>query len=231
LLAQAMIINAVVLFVVLESDLGPHRKVTRFRVIRPLVTACLLVPFFIKGLVTTGTGLILELVLAAAGIALGLVTAALMTVYRSPKTGKAVTRAGFAYGGLWTAVIGARAAFSYGSAHWFGPQLGRWMAHHSVTSSAITDGLIFMAVGMLLTRVIAMGLRAKNLPSTPHLHDELAAIDDPAPGAAAAGRQSSRPLQGLRRREEHVEVRQLSEVVAPRSANDGIAVDQKGRPR
>jgi hypothetical protein len=165
LLAQAMIINAVVLFVVLESDVGPHRKITRFRVIRPLVTACLIVPFFIKGAATSGTGLALELALAAAGIAFGLLTAALITVYRSPKTGKAVTRAGFAYAGLWTAVIGARAAFSYGSIHWFGSQLGRWMADNSVTSSTITDALIFMAVGMLLTRVIAMGVRAKNLPA------------------------------------------------------------------
>jgi hypothetical protein len=165
LLTQAMIINAVVLFVVLESDVGPHRKVTRFRVIRPLVTACLIVPFFIERAATTGTGLVLELALAAAGIAFGLLTAALMSVYRSPRTGKAVTRAGFAYASLWTAVIGARAAFSYGSVHWFGPQLGRWMAKNSVTSSAITDGLIFMAVGMLLTRVIAMGVRAKNLPA------------------------------------------------------------------
>jgi hypothetical protein len=166
-LTQAMIINAVVLFVVLESDVGPHRKVTRFRIIRPLVTACLIVPFFIKGAATTGTGLILELALAAAGITLGLLTATRMSVYRSPKTGRAVTRAGLAYAGLWTAVIGARAAFSYGSVHWFGSQLGRWMANHSVSSSAITDGLIFMAVGMLLTRVIAMGLRARNLPPRP----------------------------------------------------------------
>ena len=165
MLTQAMIINAVVLFVVLESDVGPHRKVTRFRVVRPLVTACLIVPFFIKGAATTGTGLILELALAAAGIAFGLLTTTLMSVYRSPKTGKPVTRAGLAYGGLWTAVIGARAAFSYGSLHWFGSQLGRWMADNSVTSSAITDALIFMAVGMLLTRVIAMGVRAKHLPN------------------------------------------------------------------
>jgi len=160
-----MIINPVVLFVVLESDLGPHRKITRFRVIRPLVSACLIVPLFIKGVSTTGTGLILELALAAAGITLGLATATLMSVYPSPKTGKAVTRAGFGYAGMWTAVIGARAAFSYGSVHWFGPQLGRWMANNSVTSSAITDALIFMAVAMLLTRVIAMGVRAKHLPA------------------------------------------------------------------
>jgi hypothetical protein len=166
-LTQALIINAVVLFVVLESDVGPHRKVTRFRVIRPLVTACLIVPFFIKGAATSGTGLILELALAAAGILFGLLTATLMTVYRSPTTGKAATRAGFAYASLWIAVIGARAAFSYGSVHWFGHQLQRWMADNSVTPSAITDALIFMAIGMLLTRVIAMGLRAKNLPSLP----------------------------------------------------------------
>lgn len=88
-----------------------------------------------------------------------------MSVYRSPKTGKAVTRAGLGYAALWTAVIGARAAFSYGSVHWFGPQLARWMAHHSVSSYAITDALIFMAVGMLLTRVITIAVRAKNLPA------------------------------------------------------------------
>ncbi len=165
MLTQAMIINAVVLFVVLESDVGPHRKVTRFRVIRPLVTACLILPFFIKGIATTGTGLTLELALAAAGVAFGLLATALMRVYRSPTTSKAVTRAGWAYAAVWTAVIGARAAFSYGSVHWFGPQLERWMANNSISSSAITDALIFMAVGMLLTRVIAMGVRAKNLPA------------------------------------------------------------------
>jgi Kef-type K+ transport system membrane component KefB len=86
-----------------------------------------------------------------------------MTVYRSPKTGKPVSRAGFAYGALWTVVIGARAAFSYGSLHWFAPQLGRWMAQHSVTSAAITDALILMAVTMLLTRVLGLGVRAAKL--------------------------------------------------------------------
>ena len=34
-LGQAMLINALVLFAVLEADLGPHRKVGAFRVLRP----------------------------------------------------------------------------------------------------------------------------------------------------------------------------------------------------
>jgi hypothetical protein len=157
---QALIINAVVLFVVLESDLGPHRKVTWFRVARPLITALLIVPFFIKGLATSGTGLSLEIILTAAGLAAGLTTTMFMRVYRSPKTARPVTRAGFPYAVLWTIMIAARSAFSYGSAHWFGPSLNHWMLHHHVTSAAITDALIFMALAMVLTRVIAMGLRA-----------------------------------------------------------------------
>ena len=166
MLTQALIINAVVLIVVLESDLGPHRKVTWFRVVRPLITALLIIPFFLKGAATSGTGLTLEVVLAAAGLAAGLITTLLMRVDRSPKTGRPVTRAGAPYALVWTLVIAARSAFSYGSVHWFGPSLNRWMLHHHVTSAALTDALIFMALVMLLTRVITMGIRAARLRQT-----------------------------------------------------------------
>ena len=37
--AQALLINAIVLFVVLEADIGPHRKIGWFRIARPLVLA------------------------------------------------------------------------------------------------------------------------------------------------------------------------------------------------
>jgi hypothetical protein len=95
-------------------------------------------------------------------VAFGLSTAALLCVWQ-PEDGKPATRAGVGYTGLWMAVIAARAAVSYGCVHRFGTQLGRWMANHSVTSAAITDALIFIAIGMLLTRVITTGMRAKNL--------------------------------------------------------------------
>jgi hypothetical protein len=164
LLTQALIINAVVLFVVLKSDLGPRRTVTKFRVLRPLVVAGAIVPLFIKHPQTSGTGLTLEIVAVAAGVTLGLLTAILMRVYRSPDTGEPVTCAGFGYAALWTAVIGARAAFSYGSVHWFSRPLGSWLTQHSVAPPAITDALIFMAVAMVLTRVIQIAARSLYLP-------------------------------------------------------------------
>jgi hypothetical protein len=86
-----------------------------------------------------------------------------MTVYRSPKTAQPVSRVGLAYAALWTSVIGARAAFSYGSTHWFSHSLTTWMTNHSVTSAAITDALIFMAVTMMLTRTIGLAVRTANL--------------------------------------------------------------------
>ncbi|MCU1492776.1 MAG: hypothetical protein JWO62_540 [Acidimicrobiaceae bacterium] len=163
MLEQAMIINAVVLFAVLEADVGPHRKVTKFRVVRPIVVAAVIVPLYFKGLATHGTGLVLELALASAGILLGLAATVLMTVYRSPRTQKPVSRAGWAYAVLWIVVIGARASFSYGSVHWFGTQLGHWMTRHTITQDALTDALILMAIAMLLTRTLGMAIRALHL--------------------------------------------------------------------
>jgi hypothetical protein len=161
---QALLINVIVLFVVLEADIGPHRKIGWFRIARPLVLAGVIVPIYLKSLTTHGTGLYLELAGTAAGILLGLMATGLMKVYRSPKTSRPASRAGFGYAILWIIIIGARSAFSYGSAHWFGPQLGTWMTAHHVVSAAITDTLLLMALAMLLTRTLGLAARAHALP-------------------------------------------------------------------
>lgn len=162
-----LIIDALILAAVLEADLGAHRKIGRLRILRPLLLAGVIIPLYLKTVTTTGAGLSLEIALGAAGLVLGIVATMLMSVYRSPVTGKPVSRTGFAYGALWTVVIGARAAFSYGSTHWFGPQLGGWMTRNAVTTGAITDALIFMAVAMLLARTVGMAVAAKRLEPTP----------------------------------------------------------------
>ena len=166
-LTDAMIINGVVLVAVLEGDLGPHRKIGRFRILRPLITVALVVPLFIDRPVTHGNGLLIELAGVAAGLLCGLVVAALMRVYRSPRTGRSVSAAGFPYAIVWIVVVGARAAFSYGAVNWFPAQLIQWCAAHQVTLAAITDGLIFMAVTMVLVRTLGLFTRATRLSAAP----------------------------------------------------------------
>jgi hypothetical protein len=163
-LMQAEIVNGAVLVATLHSDVGAHRKVGPMRLLRPVLLAGGIVPLFIDPVVTHGTGLAIELAGIAAGMLGGLAAIALTKVYRSPRTGRPVSHATWAYAALWTVVIGARAAFSYGAYHWFPAQLAQWCAAHQVAGAAITDGLIFMAVAMLLTRTVGLAARAAALP-------------------------------------------------------------------
>jgi hypothetical protein len=66
---------------------------------------------------------------------------------------------------VWTVIVGARAAFSYGASNWFPGPLAQWCAAHQVTGAAITDGLIFMAITMVLVRTLGLYMRATRLPA------------------------------------------------------------------
>ena len=164
-LTEAMIVNGVVLATVLASDLGDARKVGRIRLLRPVIAAAVIIPLFISQPVTHGAGLAVEIAGVVAGLLAGLAAAALMGVYRSPTTGGPVSRAGAAYAILWIVIIGARAAFSYGAEHWFQGPLVSWAIAHQVSLAALTDGLIFMAIAMVLVRTVGLGVRASHLPA------------------------------------------------------------------
>jgi hypothetical protein len=167
-LTEAMIVNGVVLVTVLASDVGPARKIGRMRLLRPVIAAAVLIPLFIDHPATRGSGLVVEIAGIAAGVLGGLAAAALMRVYRSPRTGKPVSRAGWAYTIFWTVIIGARAAFSYGAAHWFTGSIVSWAIANQVSEAAIADGLIFMAVVMIIVRTAGLAARASRLPSPAH---------------------------------------------------------------
>lgn len=162
-LTQSMIVNGVVLATVLASDLGPARKIGRMRILRPLIAAAVIIPLYIQRPATHGTGLAVEIAGAAAGLLGGLAAAVLMRVGRHPTTGAPVSSAGAGYAALWVGIIGARAAFSYGAVHWFSRPLVEWGIAHDVTAAAITDGLIIMAIVMVVARTLALGRRAARL--------------------------------------------------------------------
>lgn len=163
MLTKALIVNGLVLFAVLEADLGPARKVSRFRLLRPLLLAASIVPMFMVAPATQGTGLALEIGAGVAGVLLGLTAARMMTVRREPATGRLVTSAGVAYAALWAVVVAARSCFSIGAVDWFNHPLATWMASNQVTGAAITDALIIMAVGMTVARTLCLATRANEL--------------------------------------------------------------------
>jgi hypothetical protein len=90
-------------------------------------------------------------------------------------TGKPVSAAGFPYAIVWMVIVGARAAFVYDASNWFPAQLAEWCATHQVTLAAITDGLLFMAITMVLVRTAGLYTRATRLPAASVQDQALAA--------------------------------------------------------
>lgn len=148
-----LVFNLILLAIVLESDLG-RRRIGLFRLVRPLVGAVAVTPFFIAAPQTSGWSLGLEVAGAAVGIALGLAAAALLPVRWDAGTGRAYSYAGVAYGLLWLAVSAARSryAFAYGAHHLFTAPSRAFVAGNQVSAAGLTDALIVAFLAMYLTR-------------------------------------------------------------------------------
>ena len=144
--ASVLIPNLVILVTVLLSDYGRH-PVTPLRLARPFLAVAAIIPFFLKGVQTSGTGLLIEAAGIAAGLALGV--------------------AGKAYAGFWIVIVAARIYFTYGAQHVFSRPLGMWLYTSHVTVNGLTAALIFFSVAMLLGRTGARAARARRASTAP----------------------------------------------------------------
>jgi hypothetical protein len=159
-MASVLILNFLILGLVLAADLG-RRQVTWMRLLRPLIGAALVIPFFVKGAAFSGTGLLLEIGGLAAGALLGVLAGSMFRVSFNGRTEHTISVAGLPYLLVWIAITAARIYFTYGAEHVFGAQLGGWLAANRVSVAALTDSLILVSLAMMIGRTTILAGKSR----------------------------------------------------------------------
>ena len=157
------IVNALLVLLVVRQL--RERRLDLRSLVLPVALVGWAAAMFLHTIPTAGDDLVLMLVLAAAGAAMG-AAAGLTTHLRVGDDGVALGRAGFVAAGLWIAGVGARMAFAYAAGHGLGPAIRSFSLAHGITGSqAWVAALVLMALADVATRLGVLQVRAHNVVS------------------------------------------------------------------
>jgi hypothetical protein len=134
-------------------------KVTRARLLFPLLVTVFVASQFMRGIPTAGNDALLEASLAIAGAGLGVLAALFTSVERDGTT--AFAKAGAVAAVLWVVGIGARVGFSVWVSHGGSPEVARFsVANHITSGHAWAAAFVLMAMLEVAVRTGVLYIKA-----------------------------------------------------------------------
>lgn len=148
-------------FVLLVLRQARERQLDRRSVIMPLVLMAFVGAQYLHTVPTTGNDLLFIVLLAAVGLALG-VLGGLATRVRA-EGGVALARVGWVAGGLLVAGIGSRMAFAFAIGHGLEPAVHGFSIAHQIGAAAWPAAFVLMALVEVGSRIAIVQARGRRL--------------------------------------------------------------------
>ncbi|MFF4601722.1 hypothetical protein ACFY12_03040 [Streptomyces sp. NPDC001339] len=120
--------------------------------------------YYLRSVPMAGNDLVLELVLAGAGAALGVVCG--LTTYLRRKADGMYAKAGFTAAALWVFGMAFRMCFALAADHGGGDAIADFSRNHGISSSqAWVAAFVLMALAQVVARLVVIRCRAYRLAS------------------------------------------------------------------
>lgn len=149
-------------FVLLVLRQARERELDRRSVIVPLVIMLFVGSQYLHTLPTAGNDLLLIVLLAGAGLTLG-VLGGFATRVRAADDGVARARIGWIAGALLVTGIGARMVFAFAVGHGFEPAVRSFSIAHQIGAAAWPVALVSMALVEVGARIAVVQVRGRRL--------------------------------------------------------------------
>jgi hypothetical protein len=157
------VINAILILMVIRQ-IREHPLDARSLAAPVLAAGAVL---FLHSVPADGNDLALELACVLGGAVMGAI-GGLATRLRLGADGRPLGRAGVLAASMWVGGVGARLAFAVAASNGAGPAIAHFsIAHHITGSAAWAAALVMMALADVLTRLVVIYLRGRQLAAGP----------------------------------------------------------------
>ncbi|WP_030989170.1 hypothetical protein [Streptomyces sp. NRRL S-1813] len=156
-------VNGILVLLVVRQVRGS--RLDLINLVLPVVLVGATAVYYLRSVPTVGNDLVLELVLAGSGAALGALCG--LTTHLRRKADGVHAKAGFVAAALWVFGMTFRMGFAFADDHGAGDAIANFSRHHQISSAqAWIAAFVMMALAQAVTRLVVIRYRAYRLTSS-----------------------------------------------------------------